>query len=145
MHLQIELLSLTRGNNLGRAFWGDESTSAMFGCCSSEVVPKWNTHCLFNTSSLIMMEAVSLGLMEVYLMDKCSLLLWRRSVRSTPPAPVSVFSLLHHSLSLFLPLVWFTDKSRAANARLLLPAQRLKINQHINYSPSAKSIVYTLN
>lgn len=49
-----------------------------------------------------MTEALSLGLMDVYLIDRCSLLLWRRSVKSKPAAPaaVPVFSLLR--LSRFL-------------------------------------------
>lgn len=49
-----------------------------------------------------MMEAVTLGLMDVYLMGRYSLLLWRRSVKSKLVAPtaVSVFSLLR--LSCFL-------------------------------------------
>lgn len=79
---------------------------------------KQNLLCLFYYWFYYHDEAVSSGLMDVYLMDRCILLLWRCSVKSKPAAPaaVSVFSLLRLSL---LPLVWFSGKSRAANARLL--------------------------
>lgn len=89
-----------------------------------------------------MTEALSLGLMDVYLIDRCSLLLWRRSAKSKPAAPAAVSVFPPPSLS--LPLVWFSGDSRAANAYLLLPVQRLKLSQHISYSPSPKSL-YTLN
>lgn len=74
-------------------------------------------HLYLYTGFTAMMEAVSLGLMDVYLMDRCRLLLWRRSVKSRPAAPAAapVFSLL--LLSRLIPLVWFSSESRAANAR----------------------------
>lgn len=55
-----------------------------------------------------------LGLMDVYLMDRCSLLLWRRPVKSKPAAPAGFCLFPPPSLS--LPLVWFSGESRAANA-----------------------------
>lgn len=55
------------------------------------------------TGFIATMDSVSLCIMDVYLMDRCRLLLWRRSVKSRPAAPAAlpVFSLL--LLSCFLP------------------------------------------
>lgn len=72
MHWWIELLSLSRGNNLGRASWrgGGEYISIMLTFVPSED----SFYRDFLTAGfIVLMEVVSLGLM-----DRCSLLPWRR-------------------------------------------------------------------